>query len=163
VIPESTVVSPTANSRNGSALWKNAATARCPHIRRSRGRRARCSRHSSRSMAAPSTSRASTSCTGENIPSPSLIQKKLEPHISAAARNLGYTPSAISQQLSALEREAGTELLERVGRGVRPTPAGALLSEHAETLSCELAKAEAALTELKAGRIGSVSIRYFAT
>ena len=83
--------------------------------------------------------------------------------ITAAARNLGYTPSAISQQLSALEREAGTELLERVGRGVRPTPAGSLLSEHAETLSTELAKAEAALTELKEGRIGRVAIRYFAT
>jgi len=83
--------------------------------------------------------------------------------ITAAARNLGYTPSAISQQLSALEREAGTALLERVGRGVRATPAGALLSEHAETLSTELAKAEAALTELKEGRIGRVAIRYFAT
>ncbi|SEF31603.1 ModE molybdate transport repressor domain-containing protein [Amycolatopsis pretoriensis] len=83
--------------------------------------------------------------------------------ITAAARNLGYTPSAISQQLSALEREAGTELLERVGRGVRATPAGALLSEHAEKLSSELAKAEAALTELKEGRTGRVAIRYFAT
>jgi DNA-binding transcriptional LysR family regulator len=83
--------------------------------------------------------------------------------ITAAARNLGYTPSAISQQLSTLEREAGTALLERVGRGVRATPAGALLSEHAETLSTELAKAEAALTELKEGRIGRVAIRYFAT
>ena len=83
--------------------------------------------------------------------------------ITAAARNLGYTPSAISQQLSALEREAGIELLERVGRGVRPTLAGALLSEHAETLSTELAKAEAALSELKAGRTGRFSIRYFAT
>lgn len=83
--------------------------------------------------------------------------------ITAAARNLGYTPSAISQQLSALEREAGTELLERVGRGVRPTPAGSLLSEHAETLSTELARAEAALTELKEGRIGRITIRYFAT
>src|SRR3569833_4122650 len=83
--------------------------------------------------------------------------------ITAAARNLGYTPSAISQQLSALERAAGPALLERVGRGVRPTPAGALLSEHAETLSTELAKAEAALTELKEGRIGRVTIRYFAT
>ncbi len=83
--------------------------------------------------------------------------------ITAAARNLGYTPSAISQQLSALEREAGIELLERVGRGVRPTLAGALLSEHAETLSMELARAEAALGELKAGRTGRLSIHYFAT
>jgi hypothetical protein len=35
--------------------------------------------------------------------------------ISAAARNLGYTPSAISQQLAALEREVGAKLLERLG------------------------------------------------
>ena len=46
--------------------------------------------------------------------------------VSAAAANLGYTPSAISQQLSTLEREAGTPLLEKVGRGLRPTPAGTL-------------------------------------
>ncbi|WP_026360368.1 LysR family transcriptional regulator [Amycolatopsis nigrescens] len=83
--------------------------------------------------------------------------------ITAAARNLGYTPSAISQQLSTLEREAGTALLERVGRGVRPTPAGTLLSEHAETVSEQLAKAEAALNELKDGRGGRLAIRYFAT
>lgn len=83
--------------------------------------------------------------------------------ITAAARNLGYTPSAISQQLAVLEREAGTPLLERVGRGVQPTPAGTLLSEHAETLSAELARAEAALTELKEGRTGKLAIRYFAT
>ena len=83
--------------------------------------------------------------------------------ISAAARNLGYTPSAISQQLAALEREVGTDLLERVGRGVRPTPAGALLSQHAETLATQLAKAEAELSDLKAGRTGRLTIRYFAT
>ncbi|MGA6163735.1 LysR family transcriptional regulator [Amycolatopsis magusensis] len=83
--------------------------------------------------------------------------------ISAAARTLGYTPSALSQQLSTLEREAGTALLERVGRGVRPTPAGLLLAEHAELLSNQLLRAEAALAELKDGRTGSLSIRYFAT
>jgi DNA-binding transcriptional LysR family regulator len=83
--------------------------------------------------------------------------------ITAAARNLGYTPSAISQQLSTLEREAGVELLERVGRGVRATPAGTLLSEHAEVLSAQLSKAEAALTELKEGRTGRLAIRYFGT
>jgi len=83
--------------------------------------------------------------------------------ITAAARNLGYTPSAISQQLAVLEREAGTRLLERVGRGVQPTPAGVLLSEHAEKLSAELARAEAALTALKEGRTGRLAIRYFAT
>jgi DNA-binding transcriptional LysR family regulator len=83
--------------------------------------------------------------------------------ITAAARNLGYTPSAISQQLSTLEREAGVELLERIGRGVRATPAGMLLSEHAEVVSAQLSKAEAALTELKEGRTGRLAIRYFST
>jgi DNA-binding transcriptional LysR family regulator len=83
--------------------------------------------------------------------------------ITAAARNLGYTPSAISQQLSTLEKEAGTELLERNGRGVRATPAGMLLAEHAEVMSTQLSKAESALTELKEGRTGRLAIRYFAT
>jgi DNA-binding transcriptional LysR family regulator len=83
--------------------------------------------------------------------------------ITSAARNLGYTPSAISQQLSTLEREAGVELLERIGRGVRATPAGILLSEHAEVVSAQLSKAEAALTELKEGRTGRLAIRYFST
>ncbi|WP_199434345.1 LysR family transcriptional regulator [Qaidamihabitans albus] len=83
--------------------------------------------------------------------------------ISAAARNLGYTPSAVSQQLSVLEREAGLILLERAGRGVRPTAAGMLLSEHAEVVSTQLAKAEAALADLREGRTGRLAIRYFAT
>jgi DNA-binding transcriptional LysR family regulator len=83
--------------------------------------------------------------------------------ISAAARNLGYTPSAISQQLSTLEREAGVALLERVGRGVRATEAGALLSEHAEVVSEQLSRAENALADIKAGRAGRLAIRYFAT
>ncbi|MGH8883402.1 MAG: LysR family transcriptional regulator, partial [Stackebrandtia sp.] len=38
--------------------------------------------------------------------------------IAAVADSLSYTPSAVSQQLSILERETGTELLERTGRGV---------------------------------------------
>ncbi len=83
--------------------------------------------------------------------------------ITAAAKNLAYTPSAISQQLATLEREAGMPLLERVGRGVRPTAAGSLLAEHAEVLSGQLAKAEADLAELRAGRTGRLAIRYFAT
>lgn len=83
--------------------------------------------------------------------------------ITAAAKNLGYTPSAVSQQLATLEREAGAPLLERVGRGVRPTAAGSLLAEHAEVLSAQLAKAEAELAELREGRTGRLAIRYFAT
>lgn len=83
--------------------------------------------------------------------------------ITAAATNLGYTPSAVSQQVTALERQAGIALLERIGRGVRPTAAGRLLTEHAEIIGRHVAEAEVALADLREGRTGHLSIRYFAT
>ncbi|MEU4129446.1 LysR family transcriptional regulator [Streptomyces wuyuanensis] len=83
--------------------------------------------------------------------------------VTAAAARLGYTPSAVSQQVAALEKEAGTQLLERVGRGVRPTPAGLLLSEHAAAIGRQVAEAETALADLREGRTGRLSVRYFAT
>jgi DNA-binding transcriptional LysR family regulator len=83
--------------------------------------------------------------------------------MTAAAANLGYTPSAVSQQVAALERQAGDALLERVGRGVRPTPAGRLLTEHATIIGKQVAEAERALADLREGRTGRISIRYFAT
>jgi DNA-binding transcriptional LysR family regulator len=83
--------------------------------------------------------------------------------VTAAAGNLGYSPSAISQQLAVLEREAGVPLLERVGRGVRPTAAGRLLTEHAAIISKNLTDAETALKDLKEGRTGHLSVRYFAS
>ena len=61
--------------------------------------------------------------------------------LAAVATALGYTPSAVSQQLSVLEKEVGVRLLEKAGRGVRLTDAGRLLSQHAGVL---LAAAEAA-------------------
>jgi DNA-binding transcriptional LysR family regulator len=54
--------------------------------------------------------------------------------MTAAAAHLGYTPSAVSQQVAALEKEAGIALLERVGGGVRPTAAGRLLTWHAAVI-----------------------------
>ncbi|MFC9704962.1 LysR family transcriptional regulator [Streptomyces sp. NPDC056943] len=81
--------------------------------------------------------------------------------VTSAAAELGYTPSAVSQQVSTLEREAGIALLERVGRGVRPTAAGLLLTQYAETVSRNLTEAEAALADLRAGRTGSLAVRYF--
>jgi DNA-binding transcriptional LysR family regulator len=83
--------------------------------------------------------------------------------VTAAAANLGYTPSAISQQVAALEKQVGTALLERVGRGVQPTAAGRLLTEHAAIISKSVAEAETALTDLREGRTGQLSVRYFAT
>ncbi|MFG1811864.1 LysR family transcriptional regulator [Streptomyces sp. NPDC049040] len=83
--------------------------------------------------------------------------------VTAAAAHLGYTPSAISQQVAALEKQAGVALLERVGRGVRPTAAGRLLTEHAAAIGRQLAAAEAALADLREGRTGRLAVRYFAT
>jgi DNA-binding transcriptional LysR family regulator len=76
--------------------------------------------------------------------------------IHGAARALDYTPSAISQQLAVLEREAGTTLLERVGRNVRLTDAGKLLVRHAATLLDGMEAAEAELAGLAAGRPAGV-------
>jgi DNA-binding transcriptional LysR family regulator len=81
--------------------------------------------------------------------------------VTAAAAHLGYTPSAISQQIAALEKEAGIPLLERAGRGVRPTPAGRLLTRYAAVIGQSVAEAERALADLRAGRTGRIAIRYF--
>ncbi|GAA3727117.1 LysR family transcriptional regulator [Plantactinospora mayteni] len=83
--------------------------------------------------------------------------------VTAAARELGYTPSAVSQQMAALEKEAGIALLERTGRGVRPTEAGRVLTEHAAGIDRHVAEAESALADLRAGRAGRVTVGYFAT
>src|SRR3954451_23161428 len=64
---------------------------------------------------------------------------------SAAANALAYTQSAVSQQIAALEREAGTRLVERNARGVRLTDAGRALVEHADVILARLADAEAEL------------------
>ncbi|MFJ4341696.1 LysR substrate-binding domain-containing protein [Streptomyces sp. NPDC088915] len=83
--------------------------------------------------------------------------------VTGAAAHLGYTPSAVSQQIAVLEKEAGIALLERFGRGVRPTAAGRLLTEHAAAIGRRVAEAETALADLRAGRTGRISVRYFAT
>jgi DNA-binding transcriptional LysR family regulator len=65
--------------------------------------------------------------------------------IAAVADALQFTPSAVSQQLATLEREAGVPLLERAGRGVRLTDAALTLVEHADALLERAALAEADL------------------
>jgi DNA-binding transcriptional LysR family regulator len=75
--------------------------------------------------------------------------------IAAVADALRFTPSAVSQQLAVLEREAGVALLERAGRGVRLTDPALVLVRHAEAL---LDRAELAEAELAAAA-GSVAGR----
>ncbi|MEW2634578.1 LysR substrate-binding domain-containing protein [Streptomyces sp. NPDC048389] len=75
---------------------------------------------------------------------------------SAAARALGYTQPAITQQMKALERDVGTPLFVRVGRGMRLTEAGEALARHAATILDSMSAAQEqmnALTRLRAGRV----------
>ncbi len=75
---------------------------------------------------------------------------------SAAAESLAYTQSAVSQQIAALEREAGARLVERSARGVRRTEAGRVLVRHTDEIHSRLADAEAeleAIAGLRGGRV----------
>jgi DNA-binding transcriptional LysR family regulator len=76
-----------------------------------------------------------------------------------AAARLGYTQSAISQQIAALERIVGERLIERPG-GRSPvdlTEAGVLLLKHADAIAARLATAEAELAWHREGANGSLS------
>ena len=64
--------------------------------------------------------------------------------IAAAAEAAGYSPSAVSQQLATLEREAGVALLERTARSVRLTEPGRVLADHAAAALGALRDAHAA-------------------
>jgi DNA-binding transcriptional LysR family regulator len=69
-----------------------------------------------------------------------------EGSIAGAARALSITPSAASQALSALETQAGAPLVQRLPRGIRPTPAGERLAAHGEAVLTMLARAESELS-----------------
>jgi molybdate transport repressor ModE-like protein len=80
-----------------------------------------------------------------------------------AARSLGYTQSAVSQQIAALERIVGERLIERPG-GPRPvslTEAGELLLRHAEAIVARLAAAQADLAALAEGEAGPLRVGVF--
>jgi DNA-binding transcriptional LysR family regulator len=81
--------------------------------------------------------------------------------IAAVAQALAYTPSAVSQQLAALEREAGMPLLERTGRQVRLNAAARTLVAHAEALLDELERAEASLAAARTTLSGSLRVGAF--
>jgi DNA-binding transcriptional LysR family regulator len=82
---------------------------------------------------------------------------------SAAAEALSYTQPAISQQVAALERQAGTVLVDRTSRGVRLTEAGHALVDHAEVVLARLAAAEAELEAMAGVRGGRVRLASFPT
>ncbi|GAA3284410.1 LysR substrate-binding domain-containing protein [Streptomyces lavendulae] len=83
--------------------------------------------------------------------------------IAAVAQALSFSPSAVSQQLSVLEREAGLPLLERTGRTVRLTPAAQNLVRHADAVLERLERADADLAEARSGLAGALRIGAFPT
>ncbi|WP_067543937.1 LysR family transcriptional regulator [Nocardia crassostreae] len=83
--------------------------------------------------------------------------------IAAFAEAMSYTPSAVSQQLTALEREAGVPLLERTGRSVTLTPAAARLVEHAESMLAIMEQAGAELAMARNELTGALRIGAFTT
>jgi DNA-binding transcriptional LysR family regulator len=80
---------------------------------------------------------------------------------SRAADELGYTQSAVSQQIAALEHEVGLTLLNRAVRPVALTDAGRLLAGHVESVLEHLATAEAQLDAIRGLRAGRVRLAAF--
>jgi DNA-binding transcriptional LysR family regulator len=91
-----------------------------------------------------------------------LLELSRRGSMRAVADELGYTTSTISQQLGVLAREAGAQLLEADGRGVRLTPAGRRLADHAAGI---LAAVETARADLQpdAEPAGTVRVAGFAS
>src|SRR4051812_2966797 len=81
--------------------------------------------------------------------------------IAAVAEAVQYTPSAVSQQLAVLEREAGVPLLEPAGRGVRLTDPARVLAGHAAALLDRAARAEADLAAAAGAVAGRVHVAGF--
>ncbi|MEW2245860.1 MULTISPECIES: LysR family transcriptional regulator [unclassified Streptomyces] len=83
--------------------------------------------------------------------------------VAAAAAVLGYTPSAVSQQIGKLERETGAALLERDGRGVRLTAEALHLAAAARELLAIVERAETELEERRGVPAGRLAIAAFAS
>lgn len=83
--------------------------------------------------------------------------------IAAVAEAFSFSPSAVSQQLSTLEKETGVRLLEPAGRRVRLTAQAELLVTHAEVLLEEMERAEAALAQSLETTVGTLRVAAFQT
>jgi DNA-binding transcriptional LysR family regulator len=83
--------------------------------------------------------------------------------IRGAAASLGYTPSAISQHITALQKETGLALVQRAGRSIEPTTAGRTVAAQATRVFEQLAELESVISDLRAGRVGTLSVSYFAS
>lgn len=77
-----------------------------------------------------------------------------EGSITGVADELGLSQPAVSQRVKRLENRLGVPLTERVGRGIRLTPAGRMLAEHGRKIAREVQTAKEALTEMCCGHSG---------
>ncbi|NGO41110.1 LysR family transcriptional regulator [Streptomyces ureilyticus] len=93
----------------------------------------------------------------------SLVELTRRGTITAVAEALGYTPGGVSQQIAALEKATGMQLLRRVGRRVELTDAGATLALHAERILTTEAEAVEALERTRNEVSGTLRIGLFAT
>ncbi|MDF3290691.1 LysR family transcriptional regulator [Streptomyces silvisoli] len=83
--------------------------------------------------------------------------------MARAASALGYTPSAVSQQIAKLEREVRTELLDRKGSGAELTPAAWLLVEAADEIAAVLERAQGRVEALRGVPSGRLVLSAFPT
>ena len=83
--------------------------------------------------------------------------------VTDTARRLGFTPSTVSQHIHTLEKEVGYSLVERVGRGIRPTPAGIELARESGGVLDAMRQLEARSRELRDGAASRLAIATFAS
>ncbi|MEU6181768.1 LysR family transcriptional regulator [Streptomyces coeruleorubidus] len=93
----------------------------------------------------------------------SLVELTRRGTITAVAEALGYTPGGVSQQITALEKATGTQLVRRVGRRVELTDAGGTLALHAERILTTHAEAVEALERTRNEVSGTLRVGLFAT
>lgn len=92
-----------------------------------------------------------------------LVEVARRGSVTAAARAMNYTPSAVSQQINRLETEAGQPLLERHARGVTLTDAGRAVVERGERIERELTAVENELADFAGLRSGTLRVGTFPT
>ncbi|TNM61541.1 LysR family transcriptional regulator [Streptomyces sp. NP160] len=83
--------------------------------------------------------------------------------VTRAAAVLHLTPSAVSQHLASLTRQAGVPLTERAGRGLRLTAAGLALAGAADDVAVALERARTAVRDAQEASTGSVSVSAFSS
>src|ERR687888_262425 len=83
--------------------------------------------------------------------------------VAAVAEKAAMSPSAVSQQLAALQRETSAKIYERAGRYLRLTEAGNRLLAHADTILADVERAEAEMATFHHKLVGTVTVAAFAT